>query len=97
MRIEYDEVKNQKNLVKHGLSFQTASSAFNDPQSVIIYDEEHSEGEDRYNLIGAVESHILFIVYTMRGEAVRLISARPATKREIERYYGEEVSLHDQV
>ena len=87
MQLEYDEAKNQKNLVKHGMSFQTASRAFDDPQAVIIYDEEHSEGEERYNLIGAVDNHILFIVYTMRREVVRLISARLATKREIERYY----------
>lgn len=56
----------------------------------IIYDEDHSTNEDRYNLIGAVDSHILFIVYTVRGETVRMISTRPATKREIERYYRRE-------
>lgn len=88
MKIEYDEVKNQKNIRKHGLSFETVKAAFNDPGAVIIYDEDHSTIEDRYNLIGAVEGGILFIVYTMRGETIRMISARPATKREIERYYG---------
>lgn len=86
-RFEYDEHKNQTTTRKHGLSFETASSAFNDPAAVIIYDEDHSTNEDRYNLVGAVEGGILFIVYTMRGKVIRLISARPATKRERERYY----------
>jgi len=87
VEIEYDEHKNLTNIRKHGLSFETASSAFNDPAAVIIYDEDHSITEDRYNLIGAVKGGILFIVYTMRGEMIRLISARPATKRERKRYY----------
>ena len=89
-RFEYDTQKNQSNIRKHGLSFETASSAFNDPAAVIIYDEDHSTTEERYNLIGAVEGGILFIVYTMRDETIRMISARPATKREKERYYKRE-------
>ena len=60
------------------LSFETAAKAFNDPTAVIIYDEDHSTTEERYNLIGAVEGGILFIVYTMRDETIRMISARPA-------------------
>ena len=95
MQLEYDDSKNQKNIHKHGLSFETASIAFKDPNAVIEFDELHSVHEDRYNLIGCLDGHILFIVYTMRGETIRLISARPATKREIERYYRKGVSLHD--
>ena len=86
MTIEYDSHKNQKNIRKHGISFITASSAFDDPNALVTYDDYHSSIEDRYNLIGAVGSHILFIVYTMRNDVVRIISARPATKREIECY-----------
>ena len=87
MRLEYDTHKNQTNLAKHGISFTTASLTFNDQNALITYDEQHSTLEDRFTLLGAVGSHILFIVYTMRGEVIRLISARPATKRERERYY----------
>ena len=87
--IEYDPQKNQSNIAKHGISFITASKAFDDPNALVNYDDYHSDYyEDRYNLIASVNDHILFIVYTMRDEAVRIISARPATKREIERYYG---------
>lgn len=67
MKIEYDTHKNAINIRKHGLSFTTATTAFADPSAVIEFDDLHSVHEDRYNLIGAVESHILFIVYTMRG------------------------------
>ena len=88
MTIEYDESKNLTNIRKHGISFTTATAAFDDANALITYDEIHSEGEDRFNLMGMVDGHILFIVYTMRGEVVRMISARLATKREIERYYG---------
>lgn len=87
MITEHDEAKNTVNIRKHGLSFQTASKAFADPSAVIEFDEAHSIHEDRYNLIGAVDGHILFIVYTVRDEAIRLISARTATNKEIERYY----------
>jgi len=87
LQIDYDEDKNAINIHKHGISFTTASHAFNDPNAVIEFDELHSIHEDRYNLIGCLDGHILFIVYTMRGEVPSMISARPATKKEIERYY----------
>lgn len=90
MTLEYDEIKNQINLRKHGISLTTASHAFNDPDAMITFDELHSDTEDRCNLTAIVGSHILFIVYTMRGEVIRLISARPATKREWERYYKQD-------
>lgn len=73
--IEYDESKNQTNLAKHGISFSTASLAFDDPNALITYDEQHSDTEDRYNLTATVGFHILFIVYTMKGEVIRLFSA----------------------
>ena len=87
MTIEYASAKNTINFAKHGISFATASLAFNNQNALITYDELHSDTEDRFTLLGAVNDHILFIVYTMRGEVIRLISARPATKRERERYY----------
>lgn len=86
MIIEYSETKNFTNIRKHGLSFETASKVFTDPHAVKIYDEEHSDDEERYDLIGAVDSHILFLVYTVRYETIRLKSARAATRRE-EGYY----------
>ena len=89
-KFDFDPAKNQTNLAKHGISFTTASFAFYDPNALITYDEQHSIHEVRFTLLGAVDDHILFIVYTMRGEMIRLISARPVTKRERERYYRRE-------
>ncbi len=52
MKFEWDEDKNQLNLKKHGIDFETAMLVFNDLQRIEIYDTEHSIYEDRYNTIG---------------------------------------------
>ena len=62
---------------------------FNDSNRIEIYDVEHSQYEDRYSTIGMVDD-VLFVVYTERGEAIRLISARLATSRERSIYFDEE-------
>lgn len=84
---EWDEEKNAINIRKHKLSFETAINVFNDEYRIEIYDEEHSQTEDRYNVIGKVED-IIFVVYTERSEAIRIISARIATAEERSLYYG---------
>ena len=86
LKFEWDEDKNQLNLKKHGIDFETAMLVFNDLQRIEIYDMEHSINEDRYNTIGMVND-ILFVVYTERKENIRLISARLATKTERSIYY----------
>ena len=96
MTNKYDTRKNRINLAKHGISFITASSAFDDPNALVIYDDYHSElYEDLYNLIASVSDHILIIVYTMMDESIRIISARLATKKEIERYYQRETNYEN--
>jgi len=87
MRFEWDEEKNALNQKKHGISFETASLVFNDKAAVEIYDEAHSIQEDRYIIIGRV-GRVLFVVFTERGDAIRLISARVATGEERRIYYG---------
>ena len=86
LKFEWDEDKNQLNLKKHGIDFETAMLVFNDLQRIEIYDMEHSINEDRYNTIGMVND-VLFVVYTERKENIRLISARLATKTERSIYY----------
>ena len=85
--IEWDDEKNAKNIRKHGLSFETAAYVFADPNRIEIYDEMHSDGEDRWQVIGCI-GKIVFVIYTERGDATRLISARLATARERMVYYG---------
>lgn len=94
MNVEYDEIKNLSNIQKHGMSLRTAANALNDPDAMIEYDRIHSIEEDRFTLLGQIDGKVVFVVYTMREFAVRLISARPATKREIQRYYEREMR-HD--
>lgn len=84
MQFEWDDEKEQINIKKHGIDFETAALIFDDENRLEIYDEAHSEYEDRYINGVAV---IAMVVYTERGEAIRLISAREATKKERRMYY----------
>ena len=88
LRFEWDEEKNEINKRKHGISFETAIHIFEDENRIEIYDREHSIDEDRYNTIGLVKN-VIFVVYTERGEAIRMISARPASALERSLYYGQ--------
>jgi uncharacterized DUF497 family protein len=87
---EWDEDKNRANIKKHRISFEEASTIFQDDKCVFERDVEHSEAEDRYIAIGCIQGKILvvYVVFTERGEALRLISARRATRQEKEAYYG---------
>lgn len=75
------------NLVKHGVSFDEAKTVFNDPLYVDFYDPNHSDGEHRYIVIGmSAQNRLLLVAHTERGDAVRLISAREATRAERRAY-----------
>jgi hypothetical protein len=83
MRFEWDPKKARSNLSKHGVSFEEASTTFADPQSITRFDPDHSEDEDRFVLLGASHAgRLLVVVHTDRGDSIRIISARLATKRE---------------
>ena len=86
--VEWDDNKNRINIQKHGISFETAALVFADEERIEYYDKLHSIDEDRYVVLGCVQG-ILYVVYTMRDEACRLISARMATPTERKIYYGE--------
>ncbi|MBQ6006807.1 MAG: BrnT family toxin [Selenomonadaceae bacterium] len=86
--VEWDDNKAELNFKKHGIRFKVAARVFLDENRIDEFDEEHSDYEERRKVIGMVEN-ILFVVYTERGEKLRLISARNATRREKEDYYGQ--------
>lgn len=86
--VEWDDNKNQLNIKKHGISFETAALVFADEERIEYYDRLHSQDEDRYVVLGCVQG-ILYVVYTMREDAARIISARMATPTERRIYYGE--------
>lgn len=90
LSFEWDEEKNRINREKHGISFETASYVFQDEYYIEMYDFEHSIEEDRYIAIGRV-GELLFVVFTERGEKIRLISARLATERERRLYYDQNI------
>jgi len=91
MKFEWDTNKEKINVQKHGITFEQASYVFADPFALNKYDDEHSENEDRWILLGkSLNETILVVVHTFRDndgvEFVRIISARKATKREKQTY-----------
>ena len=83
MRIEWDPAKAANNLRKHGVSFEEASSVFYDPLAVTGADPDHSETEERLVTFGmSPDGQLLVVSHTERGEAIRIISARTATRTE---------------
>lgn len=87
MWFEWDEQKAAENERKHGVTFDEAATCFYDPLQVAFYDPDHSEDEDREILIAHSDRGIpLLVVYTLRGEAIRIISARRTTRKETRDY-----------
>lgn len=84
---EWDKAKAKRNIEIHGITFDEASTVFKDPLSLAIFDPLHSENEDRFVLIGnSFKNRLLVVVHTERGDNIRIISARKATKNE-RKYY----------
>ena len=91
---EWHEAKDRANQKKHGISFEEAKSMFFDEYAVQFYDEGHSVEEDRFIMLGmSSESRILIVCHCERerGETIRIISARRATKNE-RRFYPQGAS-----
>ncbi|HQU42013.1 MAG TPA: BrnT family toxin [Pirellulales bacterium] len=87
MEFEWHADKAASNEKKHGVTFEEAMTVFADPLAVIFDDEEHSDDEPREIIVGhSAQQRLLLISFTERGEAVRIISARRATKRERKDY-----------
>jgi hypothetical protein len=84
MKFEWDESKNQSNIRKHGVDFRQAVYVFADPFALSTPDDEHSDNEERWLLLGKdLNVQILLVVHTVRyDEVIRIISARKATQNE---------------
>ena len=86
--IEFDPSKARANFRKHRVSFADAEQALRDPQAITIEDSD-AEGEQRFVTLGAdALGRVLVVVYTVRGDRVRLISARKASKGEARQYHA---------
>lgn len=82
-RYEWDPRKAAANLTKHGVSLEEAASVFNDPLAITFSDPDHSVAEERLLSFGLSNTgRLLAIISTERGSALRIISARKATRRE---------------
>jgi uncharacterized DUF497 family protein len=87
MRFEWDDEKAVSNLEKHGVSFGEATEVFYDPNALEGYDDDHSDDEDRFYIIGFSSRRILYVIYAERqDDTVRIVTARKAAKGEQERY-----------
>jgi uncharacterized DUF497 family protein len=89
MRFEWDPKKAKRNLVKHGVPFDEAVTAFYDPLAATFDDPDQSEDEQRYLTVGfSSQDRLLVVAHIQKGETVRIISARLAIVRERKRHEG---------
>lgn len=87
INFEWDDLKAESNLRKHGVSFEEAATAFGDPLSITVADPDHSEQEDRFILVGSTfRDRLVVVVHSERGDRIRIIGARPATRSERRAY-----------
>jgi uncharacterized protein len=86
MEFEWDEVKRLSNLDKHGIDFLNVEEVF-DSDIVTVEDDRYDYGERRFVTFGLLQGRVVAVVYTDRGDTMRLISVRKATKYEQRTYY----------
>ena len=87
MGFQWDDEKDERNRRKHGVDFDEAATTFYDPLARVQLDEAHSQEEERYVLLARSErGRFLVTVFTQRGEDIRIISSRRATRREVKAY-----------
>lgn len=83
MKVSWDEAKNIANQRKHGISFDEASELFDSADYLEIFDDEHSEIEERFIAIGLIPRGLIVVVWTQSEEdTIHIISARFGTRRE---------------
>ena len=86
MEFEWDSIKNQRNIEKHGIDFTDAVRIFERPTLTVV-DNRRNYGEKRIAAMSTVEDVILYVVYTVRDSVRRIISARRANRRERKKYF----------
>jgi uncharacterized protein len=84
-RFEWDERKRRSNVIKHGIDFSDATEAFYD-STAYTFRSFHPKGEQRYVIVGPMRGVLIAVIFTLRGEAIRIISARAARRSERQTY-----------
>ena len=87
MEFEWDDAKAISNFKKHGVSFDDARLAFKDPRAYEEIDDAIFYGEERWKIVGLMNSVLIAVIYTPRNSKVRMISARKASPHEEQDYY----------
>ena len=88
MRFEWDDRKSDENRIKRGFAFDDVKMVFLDHKRVTFLDVRRDYGEDRWTTLGQIDGRLFALTFTMRGEIIRIISARKANKRERKLYDG---------
>ncbi len=86
MDFAWDEAKSAACFEQRGFDFAYATRVFLDPNRILRADTRRSYGEERYQLLGMVEQRLFVVIYTLRHDVIRIISARKANQREVRRY-----------
>jgi uncharacterized DUF497 family protein len=87
LAFEWDPVKAEANIAKHGVAFEDAATSFADTDATVVPDRRHSRQEERWLQVAVSDSgQLLLTGYTHRDSRIRIISARPATRRERHEY-----------
>jgi len=84
---QWDDDKAASNLAKHGVRFEAARGVFKDPFAIEELDDRRDHGEERFILIGMASARLLTVIYTMRGDCIRVISERGAEPYEQRLYH----------
>jgi uncharacterized DUF497 family protein len=88
VEFEFDPAKAKANLRKHGVAFSDAEQALRDPSALTIEDPD-SEDEQRFVTLGMdALGRVLVVIHTQRGERIRIVSARKASRGEMENYHA---------
>ena len=86
MSCKWDEAKRQDNIENHGIDFVDAVEVF-DGDILVVEDDRFAYGERRFIALGLMKGIVIAVVYTERGDNVRIISARKATRYEEKKYF----------
>lgn len=85
MDIIYDAAKNDRNIAERGLSFALVRR-LDWNRAIVVEDARHDYGETRFQALGNIDGRLHMVVFTVRGESLRIISLRKANAREVARY-----------
>lgn len=86
MGFEWDPAKDNANFAKHGITFDEATEVFADPSRLVVSSTKPEHREARWLAIGRYGPHVMSVIFTVRHDEVRIISARRASKDEREQY-----------